>query len=171
MTENIEENIKDLWQTPKDLFNKLDEEFHFDIDAAWSRENCLCDIGFYRGEKDSFETAWYLITRKDHPVIFINPPYSRGNIAKFCKKIVKESRRGCTVVALLPMDCSTKYFHDYILPYAYEIRFLKRRVKYISPETGKPIGSPPFVSIIVVWKSQPRNYLRCSAWDWKEGCD
>jgi len=28
MTENIEENIKDLWQTPKDLFNKLDEEFH-----------------------------------------------------------------------------------------------------------------------------------------------
>ena len=33
---------KDEWQTPQELFDKLNEEFHFNLDLACNVKNCLC---------------------------------------------------------------------------------------------------------------------------------
>lgn len=33
---------KDDWETPEDLFKKLDEEFHFTLDPCSSHENAKC---------------------------------------------------------------------------------------------------------------------------------
>lgn len=32
----------DEWSTPQELFNQLDDEFHFDLDAAASQSNHKC---------------------------------------------------------------------------------------------------------------------------------
>ena len=156
-------NIKDKWQTPKPIYDKLNEEFNFDIDVACDRNDCLCEKGFCIDEGcDALEMDW-----KQHGTsFFMNPPYSRGNIDRFCKKAYEESRWGHTVVGLLRCDMSTIYFHDYILK-AHEIRAVKRRVRFISPDTGKSVGSPPFASIIVVWRPRPFGYAECTSWDWK----
>ena len=95
----------------------------------------------------------------------MNPPYSRGNIDKFCKKAYEESQKGCTVVGLLPGDCSTKWFHNYVMK-AHEIRFLSRRVRFINPETGKQAGSPTFGSIVVVWKPGNVEAPKVSSYSW-----
>ena len=36
----------DLWSTPQDLFDKLDEEFHFDLDLCASVFNHKCERYF-----------------------------------------------------------------------------------------------------------------------------
>lgn len=120
----------DNWATPKELYDVLDKEFHFDDDP--------CPM-----LHDNSELFLGGLAREWGQSTFINPPYS--NPAPFCQKAVQEAQSGKIVVALLRGDTSTKWFHDWVLPYAKEIRFLKGWVNF----NGKPA---PFPSIIVIWK-------------------
>lgn len=36
----------DLWSTPQDFFNKLDEEFNFNLDPCSTHENAKCSKHF-----------------------------------------------------------------------------------------------------------------------------
>jgi site-specific DNA-methyltransferase (adenine-specific) len=154
----------DEWQTPKDLFFALDAEFGFRFDPCCTSDTALCPFScpIDRGH-DGLSRGWGGVRA------FVNPPYSRGNIEKWCEKCVIEAQKGSLVVALIPCDCSTKWWQKYVMQ-AYEIRFLPRRVRFIDPTTGKPAGAPTFGSVIVVWGpgcggAPPRVRM----WDWKEG--
>jgi len=155
---------KDNWQTPKDLFDKLDLEFAFDFDVCADKSNYQTFV--YFDEKiDALTISWNYMMKTEPAVVWMNPPYSRGNIDKFCKKAYYESQKGCTVVGLLPGDCSTKWFHEYVMR-ADEIRFLERRVRFIDPDTGKKAGSPTFGSIVVVWRHGAVDAPKVSSYDW-----
>ena len=152
----------DEWQTPLELFNKLDKEFDFWLDACCSCGNCLCPEGIFSEDDNSLYLNW---AEEQLGSIWMNPPYSRGNIDQFCQKAYEESQKGCTVVGLLPLR-SASWFHKYVMK-AHEIRFLTRRIKFIDPDTGKPsIGSPNFDSIIVVWKPGHVDAPKVSSYEW-----
>ena len=164
---------KDEWRTPKDIFDKLDEEFNFTVDVAADMSNHLCP--YYFSDKippSAFDIDWaetyYGTAGKQGKecAFWMNPPYSRGNGERFCKKAYEESQRGCIVVGLLKCDTSTKYYHDYVMK-AHEIRVLPRRVKFMASDTGETVGSPTFDNIIVIWKSGKPEYLKYVIWDWK----
>lgn len=114
----------DSWATPANLYADLDKEFHFDDDP--------CPLEGRGG-----------LDRDWGKSVFMNPPYS--NPAPWCRKAHEESLKGKTVVGLLRGDTSTRWFHDWVLPYA-ELRFIKGRVKFNG--CGKPA---PFASIIAIW--------------------
>lgn len=103
--------IHDNWETPKDLYNKLDEEFHFDFDP------CPLNSTF-----DGLSVPW----GKSN---FINPPYSRKLKEAFIIKASQIANEGNICVLLIPVSTSTKVFHEYIYGKA-EIRFLQGRVKF-----------------------------------------
>lgn len=108
----IRKQTHDDWETPKDLYDELDSEFHFDFDP------CPLNPKF-----DGLNCEW----GKSN---FINPPYSRILKEAFIKTAYIESKyKGNICVLLLPVSTSTKIFHDIILPNA-EIRFLRGRVKF-----------------------------------------
>jgi len=48
---------KDSWSTPPEIFNRLDEEFNFTLDAAASQENAKCDK-FYTKKDNGLEKSW-----------------------------------------------------------------------------------------------------------------
>ena len=160
----------DEWQTPQELFDKLNEEFDFDLDVAATNINNKCLCAFYYCEpwwQDALKAEkWYIPSEETKkPTCWMNPPYSRGNIDQFCQKAYEESQKGCTVVGLLPLR-SASWFHKCVMK-AHEIRFLTRRVKFIDPETGKPSkGSPNFDSIIVVWKPGHVDAPKVSSYEW-----
>lgn len=163
--------VKDEWQTPRELYNKLDEEFHFDLDVACNKNNCLCLQGNFHELYDSLNVSdWYSFfdngAQNMDPTCWMNPPYSRGNLDKFCKKAFEESQKGCTVVGLLKMDHSTKWFKNWIYGKAHEVRLCSKRVQFIDPETGKKGQSPNFTSIIVVWKPGLPSETKFSMYDW-----
>jgi phage N-6-adenine-methyltransferase len=146
---------KDEWCTPIELYNKLDEEFHFDLDAACTPENCLNRNHYgYGKEEDALKQDWskfMMDNGEDASVFFLNPPYGRGLIREFVRKAYLESTLGATVVCLLPFS-GAKWFTDYCL-HAAEIRILGR-VKYIGfAADGSLIkNSPTFDSCIVVFR-------------------
>ncbi len=47
----------DEWYTPLDFYEKLNEEFHFDLDPCATAENHKCDRYFTR-EDDGLSKSW-----------------------------------------------------------------------------------------------------------------
>jgi hypothetical protein len=135
-------NLKhsDDWATPKDFYDKLNEEFNFDFDP------CPLHADF-----DGLSIDW---GNKN----FINPPYSRKLKEAFVKKAIEQSRKGRLCVLLLPVSTSTVLFHDYILPNKKEIRFVKGRIKFAGVNTkGEKVqdqayARPMHDSMIVIFR-------------------
>lgn len=134
ISESLYSSKTDMWETPQELFDELDSEFHFDLDVCAIAENTKCNL-FYTPEQDGLIQPWY-------GTCWCNPPYGR-QITKWVKKAAESD---CTVVMLLPARTDTKWFHDYIYKRV-EIRFLKGRLKF-----GNSKNSAPFPSMIVVFR-------------------
>jgi len=105
----------DHWETPKDLYIKLNNEFNFDFDP--------CPLNHDIKLWDGLEAKWGTSN-------FVNPPYSRKLKDLFVKKSIEEAKRGATCVVLIPVSTSTILFHDHILPNHKEIRYIKKRLRF-----------------------------------------
>lgn len=138
---------KDMcWCTPKDFFQKLDEEFHFVLDAAATDRSAKCKL-YFTPEIDALAQSWDV-----GGSVYCNPPYGR-QIGKWIRKAYEESRR-CThpIVMLIPARTDTSYFHDYIYGKA-EIRFIRGRLKF-TDESGQEKDAAPFPSMVVIWRGK-----------------
>jgi phage N-6-adenine-methyltransferase len=115
----------DNHETPKELYEALNSEFHFDDDP--------CPLN---GElmQDGLAREW-------GKVVYMNPPYSRP--LPWVKRAYEESLKGKIVVGLLRGDTSTAWFHDWVLGKA-ELRFIRGRLNF-------GVGPAPFASIIAIW--------------------
>ena len=114
------------WQTPKEIYNKLNKEFCFTTDP------CPPNPTF-----DGLAVDWGNSN-------FVNPPFGR-EIGKWIKKGYKESQKNKTVVFLIPARTDTKWWHEYIMK-ATEIRFIKGRLRF-----GGAKHNAPFPSCIVIF--------------------
>lgn len=130
---------EEKWETPQDFFDKLNDEFHFTLDAAASPDNTKC-TNYFTEEQDGLVQSWGGHT------VWCNPPYCRKTGLWVKKAYEEHQRTGCTVVMLLPSRTDVRWFHDYILGKA-EIRFIKGRLKF-----GGNKNSAPFPSIVVIYR-------------------
>jgi site-specific DNA-methyltransferase (adenine-specific) len=146
---------KDEWQTPPELFKQLDDEFHFQLDAAATAQNRKCEA-FFNKEVDALKVSW----GKDST--FLNPPYSQGNIDLFMEKARIEGNQMAEegyVVCLVPVASDTQWWHRSVM-LAKEIRFIKGRVRFIGyDEDGVAIkNSPTFASCVVIFSDWHEHY-------------
>lgn len=129
----------DEWATPQDFFDRLNEEFHFNLDPCALPENAKCSK-YFTPKSNGLSQNW------GGYVTFCNPPYGR-KIYEWVKKCYDESRKpDTTVVLLIPARTDTKYFHEFIYHKAKEIRFIKGRLKF-----GDSNNSAPFPSMVVIF--------------------
>ena len=127
----------DLWETPKDFFDKLDAEFRFNLDVCALPENAKC-AAFYSPDVDGLSQPWY-------GRCWCNPPYGR-QVGRWVAKAAQSAAEGATVVMLLPARTDTAWFHDYIYGRA-EVRFVRGRLKF-----GGSANSAPFPSMVVIFR-------------------
>jgi phage N-6-adenine-methyltransferase len=157
----------DNWRTPKELFNVLDAEFKFNIDAAASAENAL--VGCYiTAEEDALKTEWQHKGSELIHTAWCNPPYTL--IGPFVQRAYEQSQKHhMTTVILIPAYTDPKYWSDYVMK-AHEIRFLKGRLAFLD-EDGMKKTSARFPSVVVVNKwikgqfygKAPNQFT----WDWR----
>ena len=87
------QSTTDLWETPQDLFDKLNEEFHFNLDACAIPENAKCEK-FFTLEQDGLKQEW-------EGTVWCNPPYGK-TVGEWVAKAYQTSRNlgggGCDVV-------------------------------------------------------------------------
>ncbi len=153
------------WETPQDFYDKLDKEFHFDLDPCCTIENKKCKGGFPIEEWDGLKMDWF-------GNVFMNPPY--GEPEHPCKKNCKKKRcvkrgyhtdvyipgvidwvrkakrqvekeKAKLVVGLLPVRTCTRWFHKYVLPYT-KIKFIEGRIHFEGGEYPAP-----FPSMLAIW--------------------
>lgn len=132
------------WETPADLFAELDEEFRFELDPCAATPETAKTPAFFTPSDDGLSQPW---GRKR---VFVNPPYGRALPGWLSKAWEEAQYNGATVVMLLPTRTDTKWFHEYVMPHASEVRFIEGRVKYRNPDTGLEAPAP-FPSMIVVF--------------------
>jgi len=75
---------------------------------------------------------------------FVNPPYDKKT--DWIEKAIYEQKKGNTTVMLLPVDTSTRWFHDLVLPNA-KIKFIKGRVCFNG-------NTPPFASMFCTFMGE-----------------
>lgn len=156
---------KTLWETPPALFSRLNEVFHFNLDVCAEHHTAKCSSyfvrpadceycggrGFVEGPGDGFSTQSYPCLRCDglrqpwapHRC-WLNPPYGRA-MPPWLERAGQESRKGALVVALIPDDTSTRWYHDLVHGKA-QVQPLDGRVKFV----GAP-GMPNFGSLLAIY--------------------
>ena len=74
------------WRTPQDLFDKLNEEFHFTLDPCSTDENAKCEK-HYTKEQNGLKQDW------TGEVVYCNPPYG-SEMSLWIKKCYDHGRGG-----------------------------------------------------------------------------
>jgi phage N-6-adenine-methyltransferase len=129
----------DEWATPQDFFDRLHARWRFTLDVCATGHNTKVPV-FYTREENALVQPWF-------GTCWMNPPYGRG-IGKWVEKACRSALEGdATVVCLLPARTDTRWWHEYVIPFAADVRFIRGRLKF-----GGHKNAAPFPSAVVVFK-------------------
>lgn len=114
------------WNTPRDAFNELNEEFHFDFDP-----NHPPIVGNFQG--NGLREPW-------HGRVYANFPYE--NILRWVQRAWQQLYVGnCEIVVmLLPSRTGTAWF-EFLLKKGAEFRVNRGRLKFNDAELGAPFDT------------------------------
>lgn len=135
-------SARNEWATPADLFNRLNDTYHFTLDPCCTTETAKCAKHFTIAE-NGLAQDW----SKDR--VFMNPPYGRA-IGLWMKKAYEESLRGALVVCLVPARTDTHWWHEYAMGGG--IEYIRGRVRFAPNGDFSKRQPAPFPSAIVVFK-------------------
>jgi phage N-6-adenine-methyltransferase len=132
----------EMWATPHSVFEPLNDEFGFTLDACAVAENAKV-ANYFSPSDDALSQEWT-------GVVWMNPPYGR-TIGTWMAKALLSARNGATVVCLVPARTDTAWWWDYAMKG--EIRFVRGRIKFVD-QNGNGSQAAPFPSAIVVFKHE-----------------
>lgn len=142
------EVYRDLTRTPQWLFEALNAEFKFCLDAAALPETAMCER-FITPQIDSLKVGWgdFIHPSVRSPMAWLNPPYS--NLTPWIKKCLAEKDNGIGSVVLIPEDSSAEWWPGdacseirRIVGYRDECgKWRSGRISFINAKTGEEMGS------------------------------
>lgn len=150
------------WETPDELFKKLDSVFGFYMDVCATKGNSKIPGHFISPEEDAFTVPWF------GPVCWMNPPYGKPELpcrsGGECKKKMciergyhsykyvpgigdwvnraaqQSEEHRMTLVSLLPARTDTGWFQT-VFSKASLIAFLRGRWKFVGAMAGATFPS------------------------------
>ena len=139
--------IRDLFQTPKYVFDWYNNQYNFTTDVAANDKNHLCDHYFTIND-DALTQDWGKVN-------WANVPYS--DIMPWVEKAIEEQGKGNTTVMLIPADTSVQWFKK-----AFDncecCEFISGRISFINADTGKPQSGNNKGSVAFVFS--PNRHIR-----------
>ncbi len=143
------------WGTPQPLFDAVDSEFGFHMDAAASADNAKCPI-YLTEEDNALAVSWadHLAQHGVDPAqgsVWCNPPYGR-TLRHWMKKITEEAQQLQTVVALIMARTDTRWWQDHAMQ-CDEIRLIAGRVHFVGSAIS---GAAPAPSALLVFDKRYR---------------
>ena len=129
--------MKYTWSVPPELFRSVDREFRFTTDVCAPGAVAFCPN--YMQHHHALDERW-------SGRVWCNPPYV--NVDAWLRKAIEErDRSGVTTVFLLPVRTDAAWWHDYVMPFADEVRLYRGRIRY-----GKG-HRPRFGSCLVIYRA------------------
>jgi hypothetical protein len=114
-------------KTPQDVLSELRQEFFFMDEIGPGDSDQLCKTA-----------SWGAVVWLEVDASHVEP---------WLRKAKQQADMGKTIVALLPARTNTRAFHQYVLGYASELRFIVGRLKY----NGRK-HQAPFASVVAIFQ-------------------
>lgn len=140
------EVFRDRTRTPEWLFQAINAEFNFCLDAAALPETALCER-YITPQIDSLAVDWgdFISPVARSPFVWLNPPYS--NILPWIKKCQQEQQNWIGSVVLVPEDSTSEWWpgndcseiRRIIGYYDEKGKWKSGRINFINAETGEEI--------------------------------
>ena len=125
----------DKWGTPPELYQALNDEFHFDSFDP-------CPMSWTEGDADGLLIDW------TGDRIFVNPPYT--NVRGWAAKCHAEFMKGKLIVLLTNNYTDSMWFHEFVYG-KHEVRFIKGRLKFVRMD-GSVGNANPRGSMISIFR-------------------
>lgn len=141
----------DRWLTPLPLIRRLGR---FDLDPCGAPDHQTADeVWTPESIGDGLAMPW-------SGRVFLNPPY--GRVATAWVRRMSEHANG---TALLFARTDTDLFHDWVFPHASAIMFLRRRLRFLTPDgeyADHTAGAP---SALIAYGELDARHLTASGLD------
>ena len=153
ISSDLDDDMKNSWATDPLVFNAMDKEFNFSLDAAANHKNYKCDW-YLTKEDDALTTDWSIAIQDHADVsetsVWINPPYEKGFIKKFMQKCIEEKAKGVTSVLLVPATLDAQWLPINDIS---EIRIITGgRLSFYHPENNKKVNGNTKGSMFVIFR-------------------
>ena len=141
----------DEWYTPRWIIDTLGP---FDLDPCAPP----ADVRPYEIAPTAYTRDDDGLSREWHGTVWMNPPYSRVLLRRFCERMAAHGNGIALLVnrqdrsasgRLLPSGRKNLLWQEVIFPTAKSMIFMRHRVKFLRPDGTT--GSPFFGSCLVAW--------------------
>ncbi|MFV0576023.1 MAG: phage N-6-adenine-methyltransferase [Vibrio sp.] len=144
---------KDSWSTPQWLFDALYPEFGFELDVAANEDNAKCFAWYGIADNALTMSRWDAhpdLGSMAHQYVWINPPYSRGNVKAFLEKAFEQCVfHKINSVLLIPATPDASWWPTN----ASEVRFITDgRISFDHPITKKKANGNTKGSALVIYR-------------------
>lgn len=147
----------DDWETPNTVFQALDAEFRFQLDACATPRSAKCER-FYTPEDDGLAQPWAPLRT------WVNPPYGTA-LPRWVSKALAEAERA-TVVLLVPARTEVKWWRAAVnSERCKEARLIYPRVQFL--HGGRPLQGNNHASTIIVL-APGQHERKIHSWTWRE---
>ena len=153
ISSDLDADMKNSWGTDPEIFNAINKEFNFSLDAAANDKNHLVP-NYLTKEDDSLSIDWsenirmYGSTNFD--TVWLNPPYGKGFIKAFMNKCIEQKEKGVTSVLLVPATLDAQWLPINEIS---EIRIVTGgRLSFYHPETNKKVNGNTKGSMFVIFR-------------------
>lgn len=159
ISSRLDDDMKNSWGTDPVIFNALNKEFNFSLDAAANDKNHKVP-NYLTKEDDALSIDWLERINSYNKLlcntsvftknVWINPPYGKGFIKRFMQKAIEQKSKGVTTVLLVPATLDAQW-----LPISdiSEIRIVTGgRLSFYHPITGKKVNGNTKGSMFVIFK-------------------
>lgn len=150
ISSDLDADMKNSWGTDPVIFEAMNKEFNFALDAAANDNNHKCSFYFTK-EDNALEIDWshHLEDYGMRPV-WINPPYGKGFIKEFMNKCIEQKEKGVTSVLLVPATLDAQWLPINEIS---EIRIVTGgRLSFYHPINGKKVNGNTKGSMFVIFR-------------------
>lgn len=127
----VQRSKTDVWQTPTDLIEDLEEHVSIDLDPCAGRDTDHGAVNFRLPEADGLRTSWDVA---DDVTGFVNPAFTEK--VRWLQRAIGQYRVGNVdrVIFLTPDSTDVaEWWHAYVAPYFPVTWFAISRINFVVP--------------------------------------
>ncbi len=156
ISSDLDADMKNSWGTDPLIFNAMNKEFNFGLDAAANDQNHKVPFYFTKDD-DALSLNWKEELNQSPDTnghngdsVWINPPYGKGYIKKFMQKCIEQKELGVTSVLLVPATLDAQWLP---IDQISEIRIVTGgRLSFINPVDGTKVNGNTKGSMFVIFR-------------------
>ncbi len=153
ISSDLDADMKNSWGTDPVIFEALNKEFNFALDAAASDKNHKVP-NYLTKDDDSLSIDWSenikMYGATNFNSVWLNPPYGKGFIKAFMNKCIEQKEKGVTSVLLVPATLDAQWLPINEIS---EIRIVTGgRLSFYHPITGKKVNGNTKGSMFVIFR-------------------